>query len=191
MQYQVDPASIHLRSVWITVWNHGSFGTNSFMGETCISLTGNLRHSSERWYELHDFAESGMVVMATPFGSTPTYHLPQTLMSRESSPRPEGGSPPPQASTPQPEGGSPPLQASTPQPEGGSLPSNEPPPLQASTSQPEGGSLPSNESLPLQASTPQHSSPPEQGEDVPDTTPITTVNIPTVNVEDFEATHSH
>ncbi len=43
------------------------------MGETCISLNGNLRHSNERWYELHDFAETGLVVMATPFGRTPTH----------------------------------------------------------------------------------------------------------------------
>ena len=63
-----------MRTLWVTVWNHDSIGANLFMGETCISLAGNLRHSVERWYELHDFAECGMVVMATPFGHTPPKH---------------------------------------------------------------------------------------------------------------------
>lgn len=76
----------------MTVWDQGSFGANHFMGETCISMSGNLRHSTERWYELHDFAESGMVVMATPFGHTPTPNHsytstePNSLESGEESP---------------------------------------------------------------------------------------------------------
>lgn len=101
VQYKVDPADVHLRTLWVTIWDHGSFGVNHFMGETCISLTGNLRHSSERWYELHDFAESGMVVMATPFGCTPTHHSPPQTLPREESPAPEE-SPPLVTSTPKP-----------------------------------------------------------------------------------------
>ena len=69
----MDKDKIHMRTIWVTVWDHGSLGGNHFMGETCISLNGNLRHSNERWYELHDFAETGLVVMATPFGHTPTH----------------------------------------------------------------------------------------------------------------------
>ena len=67
----MSETDIQMRTLWVTVWNHDSIGANLFMGETCISLAGDLRHSVERWYELHDFAECGMVVMATPFGHTP------------------------------------------------------------------------------------------------------------------------
>ncbi len=115
VQYKVDSANIHLRTLWVTVWDHGSFGANHFMGETCISLTGDLRHSSERWYELHDFAESGMVVMATPFGRTPTHHSSQTA-SHEESPPHSTGEALENSSVPGPE---PPLQTSTPKPPSG------------------------------------------------------------------------
>ncbi len=156
----MDKDKIHLRTLWVTVWDHGSLGGSHFMGETCISLNGDLRHSSERWYELHDFAETGMVVMATPFGRTPT-HNPTGIPSLDSSAlnAVEGENQQQQDPADQREGeGERPLDSSTPKP---------------SSQEQEDVSTPKPSSL--------------EQEDVPDTAPQDMPAIPIVNVEDFEA----
>lgn len=95
LQYKVKKRDLIQRTLWVTVWNWDRLGANSFLGEICISLGGaNLRRTSERWYELHDFTETG-VVMATPVGHTPLppdhsssltrkQHAPRTPLLKQS-----------------------------------------------------------------------------------------------------------
>ena len=82
LQYKVPKRDLHSRTLWVTVWSWDRLGANSFIGETCIALGGaHLRYTSERWYELHDFTETG-VIMATPVGHTP---LPRSRRRKHTS----------------------------------------------------------------------------------------------------------
>lgn len=91
------------RTLWVTVWSWDRLGANSFIGETCIALGGGkLRYTSERWYELHDFTETG-VIMATPAGHTP---LPRSRKRKRPSPQ----DPPPEQAPPLEQEQAPPLE---------------------------------------------------------------------------------
>lgn len=84
MQYKVKSQDLVDHTLWVTVWNAGKMKSKSFLGETCIAMgRASLHHHMvERWYELHDFVDTG-VVMATPVGHTPCYYKYPSAESKE------------------------------------------------------------------------------------------------------------
>ena len=48
--------------MWLTVWSAARIG-NEFLGEACIPLGSlDLTDPGQRWYQLHDFIETGVVL---------------------------------------------------------------------------------------------------------------------------------
>ena len=48
--------------MWITVWSAGRLG-NQFLGEACVPFSSlDLTDPGQRWYQLHDFVETGVVL---------------------------------------------------------------------------------------------------------------------------------
>ena len=80
MQYKIGSEDVTSRALWLTVWSAGRLG-NQFLGEACIPLGSlDLTDPGERWYQLHDFVETGVV-------------LPQNLIGNRSGSPASGQSP--------------------------------------------------------------------------------------------------
>jgi hypothetical protein len=48
--------------MWLTVWSAARIG-NQFLGEACIPLGSlDLTDPGQRWYQLHDFTETGVIL---------------------------------------------------------------------------------------------------------------------------------
>ena len=62
MQYKISSEDVTSRAMWLTVWSAGRLG-NQFLGEACIPLGSlDLTDPGQRWYQLHDFVETGVVL---------------------------------------------------------------------------------------------------------------------------------
>lgn len=62
MQYKIGSEDVTSRAMWLTVWSAGRLG-NQFLGEACVPLGSlDLTDPGQRWYQLHDFVETGVVL---------------------------------------------------------------------------------------------------------------------------------
>ena len=62
LQYKIGQEDVTSRAMWMTVWSAGRLG-NQFLGEACIPLGSlDLTDPGQRWYQLHDFVETGVVL---------------------------------------------------------------------------------------------------------------------------------